>query len=393
MKRVVMSFAAIAVVSTVVSAGPSFEITPMVGKKIYNDDKPRFDDSEVLYGVRGNVYVTENISAQVGFEASTENGIRTDLSDPSVPGDTDLQRYSLNAQYDIPTATKVTPYVFAGGGYEKISHEYEPENIESQPFVDAGVGLRYALTDKVDIVTEVRGIHKTSDKDDDILGGVGVGFKFGGSPTYSQPAQNRPKAMTMQELAELAKKSEERNVPVKMSAPIVVNTPPTEVQIPMAKTYPMEDSRVVSPVVNNSAAVPDNIEISSEIVYDSDESVNVCNVMGGGTPYVDVDYLEERRSISTTPAVEDIHFEDNIQSEAVSSSRLSGYFIQVVALSKSSPDRMVAKLKSKGYPVVLKKTKRLTKVLVGPYSNRSVAAKSLMKIKRIQGDAFIYRKK
>jgi cell division septation protein DedD len=54
---------------------------------------------------------------------------------------------------------------------------------------------------------------------------------------------------------------------------------------------------------------------------------------------------------------------------------------------------MVAKLKSKGYPVVLKKTKRLTKVLVGPYSSRSVAAKSLLKIKRIQGDAFIYRKK
>ncbi len=392
MKRVVMSFAAIAVVSTVVSAGPSFEITPMVGKKIYNDDKPRFDDSEVLYGARGNVYLSDNISAQIGFEASSKNGIRTDLTSPSIPGNTDLQRYSLNAQYDIPTGTKVTPYVFAGGGYEKISHEYEPEGIESQPFVDAGGGLRYAVNDKIDIVTEVRAIHKTKDEDDDILAGVGVGFKFGGTQsTYSRPAPSRPHAMTMAELAKLAKKSEERNVPVKMSAPIVVTTPPpAEVQIPMAKTYPIIDEG--SPVVSNNAVVP-NVEISSEIVYDNDDSVNVCNMMGGGTPYVDVDYLEEQKS-SLSPAIEDnIHFEDNIQSDVVAPSSLSGYFIQVVALSKSSPNRMVAKLKSKGYPVVLKKTKRLTKVLVGPYSSRSVAAKSLLKIKRIQGDAFIYRKK
>ncbi len=412
MKRVVMSFAAIAVVSTVVSAGPGFEITPMVGKKIYNDDKPYFDDSEVLFGARANVYVTENISAQAGFEASTDNGIRTDLNDPSIPGNTDLQRYSLSAQYDIPTATKVTPYLFAGGGYEKIAHEYE--DIESQPFIDAGGGLKYAINDTVDIVTEVRAIHKTKDKDDDITAGVGVGFKFGGgSSSYSPPAQSQPKAMSMRELAQLAKANEARNSEVRVLAPTIVSSVPiqTEVQIPMARTYPLDTNGGVSSVSDSSMVVVDSgispvydepmattypvaiddsavnftsEEVSSEIVYDRDDSVNICDVMGGGSPYVDADYLDSE--VSST-------FVDDIPSDVVPSSSLSGYFVQVAALSKNSPNRLVSKLKAKNYPVVLKKSRGVTKVLVGPYSKRSAASKSLVQIKRIQGDAFIYRKR
>ncbi len=434
MKRVVMSFAAIAVVSTVVSAGPSFEITPMVSKKIYNDDRPRFDDSEVLYGVRGNAYITENISAQVGFEASTDNGIMTDLQNPSIPGKTDLQRYSLNAQYDIPTGTKVTPYIFAGGGYEKIAHEYKPENIESQSFIDGGGGLRYAVNDSVDIVTEVKGIHKTQDKDDDILAGVGVGFKFGGSSSaVSRPFQSQKKAMTMAELAQLARANEMRNTQIKSSAPRIVSSTPTHVVqipqqqvvvsqpmieengIPMAKTYPVSAGEEVvydesSSYVSEGEIVYDDgtstssyasenqlsysdipssegEEVSSEIVYDKDDTVDICNVVGGGTPYVDAEYLDSQEFSNSSNIV------DDIPSDIVKSSALSGYFIQVVALSKNSPSRIVSKLRSKGYPVVLKKTSRLTRVLVGPYSSRSVASKTLLKIKRIQGDAFIYRKK
>ena len=88
------------------------------------------------------------------------------------------------------------------------------------------------------------------------------------------------------------------------------------------------------------------------------------------------------------------------QAKKVSSKKAtSGVYIQVGATSRLTPDKkFLAKLASKKYeyrllPVNVKGTK-VTKILVGPYSNASAARAVLVDVKSsINKDAFIYRVK
>lgn len=77
----------------------------------------------------------------------------------------------------------------------------------------------------------------------------------------------------------------------------------------------------------------------------------------------------------------------------------TGVYIQVGATSRLSPDeKFLAKLVSKGYqhrllPIDVKGTK-VTKILIGPFTNSATARAELSKVRsNINKDAFIYRVK
>ncbi len=316
--------------STIVYAGPKFEVTPMVGKKIYNysDDAPRFDDGEALIGVRANGYITKQVSVQLGVEASKNNKMGDG-------GETDLERGMLNLQYDVPSKGKVTPFVMAGAGYEKLHREYTAGNVDSQAFLNAGAGLRYSVNNRVDLVAEARAIRKIEDGDKDIIGSLGVGFKYGGNTCQTKPVKGIPvKALSMKELAALTPK---KVAPV---APAVVVPVPVETVAP------------VKPEV-----------IDTKIEYDTNY-VNICD----GSASID-------------------------ESSELVSDTLSGYYVQVIALRKNSPDVIISRLNAKGYDHVLKGEGNLTRVLVGPYESRASAKSALRGLKKIRSDAFIYRVK
>ncbi len=70
----------------------------------------------------------------------------------------------------------------------------------------------------------------------------------------------------------------------------------------------------------------------------------------------------------------------------------NGYYVQVIAFSKSSPDAVVSKLESKGFNnYQFQNIGEITKLIVGPYDTRNDATKVLKKLKRVRKDAFIYQ--
>ncbi len=318
--------------SVSVFAGPKFEITPMVGKKMYNysDDAPRLDDGEALIGASANAYVTDRVSLQVAAEASKENHmIKTGEPDAW----TDLERGMVNVQYDVPTKgklSKITPFVLGGLGYERLHKSEASTNVDSQMFYNAGAGLRYNINDRVDLVAESRVIHKVEDQDTDLIGSLGLGFKFG------QKQKEKQKAMS---LADLRAKTQK-------ATPAVVATP------------------VVAPVAPAPVVVEAAPEVvSTRIEYDSGV-VDMC--------HDDV--------TSSCPS-------DRAQEAGAA----SGYYVQVIALRKNSTDVITSRLDAKGYNYTFQSNGDLTRVLAGPYESRAAAKRALSGLKKIRRDAFIYR--
>ena len=327
MNKIILSTAVISLLGTSLFAGPKFEVTPIVGKKLYNysDDAPRFDDGEALIGGKINAYVKNRVSIQLAAETSKENGMGTGIPTANNGAWTDLMRGMLNVQYDMPAKGKVTPYALVGMGYEKLDRAEASTNVDSQAFYNGGAGVRYSVNDKIDLVAETRVIHKVEDQDTDLIGTVGVGFKFG------------EKEQAALSLADLAKRTP--------------TTPPVVV------------SHVAAPV----APAPE--VISSRIEYDSG-SLELCC---GDKEAADVS--------SSCPSDRD------------TASEISGYYVQVIALRKNSPDVISARLDAKGYNYTYQEAGDITRVLVGPYENRAAANSALRGLKNIRRDAFIYHAK
>jgi hypothetical protein len=91
---------------------------------------------------------------------------------------TDVDRFYINGLHNIQTGyNRLNPYVYAGFGYERVDDEYN--DYKSQGFFDAGMGLKFALSERVNLLADVQAIKKFRDNDLDILTSVGLGFFFG----------------------------------------------------------------------------------------------------------------------------------------------------------------------------------------------------------------------
>ncbi len=339
LNRIVLSLVAIPLVATSLVAGiKKVEITPMIGKKIYNysDDKPRFDDGKVVLGGRANIYVTDSTSIQLGIEGSKDNPIEM----PGRTGaTTDLLRGMVSLQKDIPNRSRVTPYVFAGLGGEKVYKTVKSTNLDSQMFYNGGVGLRYSVNNKVDLVGEARVIHKVEDKDTDIIGNVGLGLKFG-------VPQHKP-AKTLQDLAAMT--------------PAPAPVAPVEVA---PEVLPAEPAPEIEPVIVGSLDEKE-AAVSGEIVE------NVESSDCAPTSDVTETCPSDRDSVADQEGVE------------------SGYYIQVISLARNSTDKVTNRLDRMGLSYRLENSGAMTRVLVGPFASRSDARRSLRKAKRVSRDAFI----
>ena len=152
-------------------AGSSkYEVIPKVGQNLFDNDSGL--DDEMTYGIDMNYYFTHDTGVQIGYQRTDDVKYLWHY-----PNTTDIQRFYLNALYEPVNYGDLTPYLLAGGGYEKLSNEIG--NQKSQAFINAGVGVKYAVTPVFDLVAEAKYIKKMDSMDDDILTNVGIGYKFG----------------------------------------------------------------------------------------------------------------------------------------------------------------------------------------------------------------------
>lgn len=333
LQKGLVSVLTVAALSTLYAA--QFEIMPTVGKKIANDDTA-LDDSKVLLGIRGTAYVTPNIGIQVVGETASAN--------PTVGGgDTDIERGALNVLYEGGTK-KVRPYVVAGAGYEAThGSTVKTTNDDSQMFYNAGAGVKFGLTDRVSLVTEVKGMHKVENHDDDIIGTVGLGVKLG-ALEKPVPDCNTPKAMSLDQFAKMCK-TEKPAAPVQVTAPVQqLQQEPQVVEEPVVEAEPQE-------IVDEKTKCV--VDVEGSVVTDDTSSV---------------------QDSGTIP---------------------EGYYVQMAALFKGNGNMLTSRMERKNYPYVLYNTTRFGKdatlVLAGPYETRKEAAVALRYLKRLSRKAFIKR--
>ncbi len=311
-----------------------FELTPTIGKKVYNKDST-LDDSEVLFGIRGTAYATENIALEATLESSTNNKTLGG-------GDTDIERGSLNLIFEAPGA-KIRPYLTGGIGYERThGNTVKTTNDDSQAYYNGGVGMKFDINDNINLLTEVKGMHKIENGDNDIIATVGLGVKFG-QKTAKKPTCETPAALSLDEFAKMCKTP-------KAAAPSVVQMPQQE----------------IATQVQQNVVVEQNIPVAQTIPADN------CVV-----------------ELSDKPIIQET------QEKSETADIAEGYYIQMAALFRGNGELLTSKLERKNYPHVLYNTTRFGKdatlVLVGPYESRKEASIALKYLKRLSRKAFVKR--
>ena len=105
--------------------------------------------------------------------------VSVDESD-AAGGVTGAVQFDLEGVYEVESRYILTPYVFAGLGYEYVIDERP--NFDSQFYLDAGLGLRYPLQNGINLVSELKGLQmlkSNSKQDAEFALYVGVGIPFG----------------------------------------------------------------------------------------------------------------------------------------------------------------------------------------------------------------------
>jgi OOP family OmpA-OmpF porin len=139
------------------------------------DNEDGFDFSKHSFRIDAMFDRGYIIKPRVGFgyvniDESTEEG-----------GVSSLFQFDAEGVYEVESNYLLTPYIFAGAGYEYVT-DARP-NFDSQFYLDGGIGLRYPMPNNINLVTEFKGMHmlKTnSNQDAEFAFYIGVGVPFGG---------------------------------------------------------------------------------------------------------------------------------------------------------------------------------------------------------------------
>jgi outer membrane beta-barrel protein len=123
--------------------------------------KPELDD-DITYGVR----YAYNLTNSFGLEASLGNTASSATKLAGGDIDLDLTTLDLDAVWNIDTGSKLVPYVLGGVGYARANLDRPiTGTVNGQPVrvdddggftVNAGVGARYFVNDKVSLRLEAR---------------------------------------------------------------------------------------------------------------------------------------------------------------------------------------------------------------------------------------------
>ena len=169
-RTLISSLVAAASFSTVAVAQPQsgFTITPSIGH--YDMDNDRDEENDTAYSL-GLGYQFDNPWA-VEFVY-----LNADTKSAQTGNKVDVDQYRLDGLYHLPNVSSynLTPYLAAGVGTTDFSSNPD-NNVE----INAGGGLKYALTDTLALRADFRLVNDVEDHHVDKVSTLGLQMTFGG---------------------------------------------------------------------------------------------------------------------------------------------------------------------------------------------------------------------
>ena len=177
----------------------------ILGGLNFTQDKSYLKNAPIT-GIRLNKCVTDNTFIQVGYDRlfnseykeSDDNSKKSRYKKVDIKSDknyfeeTDIDRFYLNGFYEFNNQNTLFPYLLAGLGYERIHNE--KFNEESGGFFNAGAGVKYKLTQNVNLITQATAVRKFKNNNIDFMAALGLGIALGstGAQNYTPVVtQNR----------------------------------------------------------------------------------------------------------------------------------------------------------------------------------------------------------
>lgn len=161
-------------------------------------DKANFEHHSLQATISSSDYAIwdNQIVPRVDFEYVS-------VDDNSFPLVDNLYRLSLNGIYDLSNVNliseytkSVKPYVLGGAGYELVDEEQPANGFSDRAFVQFGLGAKYAVSDKVSVKFEAKGMSTFGEGSEYQLY-VGAIMPFGGV----QSAVVTPKVQKVKQIA------------------------------------------------------------------------------------------------------------------------------------------------------------------------------------------------
>ncbi len=315
-----------------IAADYEYEVIPKIGQNFHDEDAGL--DDEFLYGIDLNYYFTKEAGLQVGYQRSDDVKYKWHALQT-----TDIQQFYLNFLYEPTKQNNLTPYFLVGGGYEKLSNEIDDKT--SQAFANVGVGVKYAIDRDFDISAEVKYMKKLDTMDDDLITNIGLGYKWG-MPLASSASQ--------------------------ATALNSINGVQTTSFKP--QPIPVPEDLLSDEISFGDLPLPQESENKSQDIFEQKEA----------------SMKQKNQKISRVT-----------KNEKIFSNGEGGYYIQVGAYAKNTPSKeYLNSIAETGYQPILKEAtvggKKVTKILIGPYSSYEEAKNTLPQVKKkVAKTAFIYK--
>lgn len=152
------------------AANNQFEITPQIGGSWHVNNKRMADDIDLSYGLKAGARVAPEVLLELGYDWITH-------AKQSIPdAKTSFNRYYMNVVKEFEVWQSVSPYILGGVGYEDVSNN--SQSLDSAPFGQYGVGLRWEAFEYLHLKTELR--HLVSfDGRSDVIAMLGFSIPFG----------------------------------------------------------------------------------------------------------------------------------------------------------------------------------------------------------------------
>ncbi len=169
MKRSIISIVACALMAGSLAADTNKYEVGILGNLEYPDNDSVLNDSVKSYGLRANYRILDNILLGLEYD-------RADNQDYVSGGETDLQRYFLNAFYEVDQKG-YTPYAFIGAGYQDIKDELA--NFDDGALAQVGVGMKFKLLDFLNFFIEGKVQQDFENDYTNMALGAGLSIPFG----------------------------------------------------------------------------------------------------------------------------------------------------------------------------------------------------------------------
>ncbi|WP_187646925.1 OmpA family protein [Nitrosophilus labii] len=145
-----------------------------IGSVEFTGEDSVLEEHLKTFGVRANKRLSHNWMAGLGY-MKTNNAKFENIS-----AKTDIDRYFINAFYEIDSNKEYTPYLITGLGYQDF--ERELQNAKSGIVAQAGIGFKTDITQHLQFLLEGKFLRDFENATNDFIVSAGLSIPFGYEP-------------------------------------------------------------------------------------------------------------------------------------------------------------------------------------------------------------------